>query len=62
MGDRLPPETTRAGLAEFILTVMEGAIMQARTHREIGPFDRNVAVLRQHLDILEQAARAPVAG
>jgi len=57
MGDRLPAGTDRAQLAEFILTVMEGAIMQSRTHRDIGPFDRNVAVLRQHLDILEQAAR-----
>ena len=62
MGNRLPATTDRAQLAEFILTVMEGAIMQSRTHRDIGPFDRNVAVLRQHLDILEQAASAPVAG
>jgi TetR/AcrR family transcriptional regulator, transcriptional repressor for nem operon len=57
MGDRLPATTDRARLAEFILTVMEGAIMQSRTHRDIGPFDRNVAVLREHLDILEQSAR-----
>lgn len=57
MGDRLPAATDRPQLAEFILTIMEGAIMQARTFRDIGPFDRNVAVLRQHLDGLEQAAR-----
>jgi AcrR family transcriptional regulator len=57
MGDRLPATTDRAQLAEFILTIMEGAIMQSRTHQDIGPFDRNVAVLREHLDILEQAAR-----
>ena len=57
MGDRLPAATDRTRLAEFILTVMDGAIMQSRTHRDIGPFDRNVAVLREHLDVLETAAR-----
>lgn len=58
MGDGLPTGTDRRALAEFILTIMEGAIMQARTHRNIGHFDRNVEVLRTHLDVLEtQAAR-----
>ena|SRR5688572_15697113 len=57
MGDRLPTATDRRRLAEFILTIMEGAIMQARTFRDIGPFDRNVAVLAEHLDSLEQSAR-----
>jgi hypothetical protein len=56
MGDRLPAGTDLARLAEFVLTVMEGAIMQSRTHRDIGPFDRNVAVLREHFDILEQSS------
>ena len=56
MGNRLPAATDRARLAEFILTIMEGAIMQSRTLRDIGPFDRNVAVLSEHLDILEQSA------
>lgn len=59
MGDRLPAGTDCRQLAEFILTIMEGAIMQARTHRDIALFDRNVAVLRDHLDMLERAARAP---
>ena len=59
--DRLPVELDRSALAEFILTIMEGAIMQARTAQDIGVFDRNVEVLRQHLDLLmrsraEQAA------
>lgn len=49
-GDRLPGDTDRGGLAEFVLTVMEGAVMQARTHRDVGPFDRAVAQLRLHLD------------
>jgi AcrR family transcriptional regulator len=51
--DRLPQRTDRHALAEFILTTMEGAIMQARTALDIGVFDRNVAVLRQHLDLLQ---------
>jgi len=56
MGDRLPADLDRRALAEFILTVMEGAVMQSRTHRDIGVYDRNVATLRAHLDTLEQAA------
>lgn len=50
--DRLPEATDRRALAEFILTIMEGAIMQARTAQDISLFDRNVEVLRQHLDLL----------
>lgn len=56
MGDRLPPDADPRELAEFILTIMEGAIMQARTHQDIGVFDRNIAVLRAHLDLLERTA------
>ena len=56
MGDRLPRDTDRRALAELILTVMEGAIMQSRTFRDIGVFDRNVAMLANHLDALERQA------
>ena len=56
-GDRLPASTDRKALAEFILTIMEGAIMQARTARDIGVFDRNVAVLREYMSLLEIQAR-----
>ncbi|QYJ07686.1 TetR/AcrR family transcriptional regulator [Qipengyuania flava] len=56
-GDRLPASTDRRALAEFILTTMEGAIMQARTARDIGVFDRNVAVLRSHIDLLLDKAK-----
>jgi AcrR family transcriptional regulator len=56
-GDRLPAALDRRRLAEFTLTVMEGAIMQARTYREIESFDRNIAVLREHFDMLIEAAR-----
>jgi AcrR family transcriptional regulator len=56
-GDRLPAMLDRRRLAEFTLTVMEGAIMQARTHREIASFDRSIAVLREHFDMLIETAR-----
>ncbi len=49
---RLPPGTDRNALGEFVLTVMEGAVMQARTYRDIGYFDRNIAVLRDYITIL----------
>lgn len=44
----LPEGITHAGLATFTLTVMEGAVMQARAAKSIEPFDRSVAHLRQH--------------
>jgi TetR/AcrR family transcriptional regulator, transcriptional repressor for nem operon len=45
------PGDTRA-LAEFVLTAMEGGVMQARTYRDVGYFDRAVAQLRRHIDAL----------
>ena len=57
-GDRLPRGLDRRRLAEFTLTVMEGAIMQARTYRDIASFDRNIAVLREHFDMLIETAQA----
>ena len=47
---RFPPGTDFQSLAEFILTVMEGGVMQARTHRDVGYFDRAVAQLGACLD------------
>lgn len=56
-GDRLPPELNPMQLAHFILTVMEGGLMQARAADDLGPFDDSVAVLRMHLNmLLAQAA------
>lgn len=57
-GARLPAALDRRRLAEFTLTVMEGAIMQARTYRDIACFDRNIAVLREHFDMLLETAKA----
>ena len=56
--DRFAPRTDFQALAEFTLTIMEGGVMQARTHRDVGYFDRNVAQLRAHINLL---TAAPVA-
>ena len=50
--DRFPDGTDFQALAEFALTVMEGGVMQARTHRDVAYFDRGVAALRRHFDLL----------
>ena len=39
-------------LSQFVLTVMEGGVMQARAHRSVSPFDNSVRQLRQHFDRL----------
>ncbi|HEX4737472.1 MAG TPA: TetR/AcrR family transcriptional regulator [Allosphingosinicella sp.] len=58
-GARLPADLDRQALSEFVLTTMEGGVMQARTHRDVAYFDRGVAALRDHFDLLEaRAARA----
>lgn len=57
-GDRLPPHVDRRALAEFVLTVMEGGVMQARTYRDVAPFDRSVAQLRSYIAALEREACA----
>jgi TetR/AcrR family transcriptional repressor of nem operon len=42
--------------ASFVLTVMEGAVMQARTYRDLQPFDAAVATLRDYFHTLQRAA------
>ncbi len=57
-GDRLPTDLDRPALGEFVLTTMEGGVMQARTHRDVAYFDRGVKALRDHFDmLLARAAR-----
>jgi TetR/AcrR family transcriptional regulator, transcriptional repressor for nem operon len=51
-GSRLRGSVDRLGLAEFVLTTMEGAVMQARTFRDVGYFDRAVDQLRDYFDFL----------
>lgn len=57
VADRLPSGTDCKALGEFVLTVMEGAVMQARTYRDIGYFDRNIAVLHDYITMLLATAK-----
>lgn len=52
---RFPAGTDLRALALFVLTTMEGGLMLARARRSLEPFDRAVAVLREHFRLLEQA-------
>lgn len=58
--DRLPAGTDFTALAEFVLTVMEGGVMQARTHRDLGYFDRAVVQLRHHFAGLAALAQGEI--
>jgi AcrR family transcriptional regulator len=55
-GPRLPKLLDRRELAHFVLTVMEGGVMQARTHRDVAYFDSSVRQLRAYFDHLEREA------
>jgi TetR/AcrR family transcriptional repressor of nem operon len=54
---RLPRSVDTEQLATFVLTTMEGGVMQARTHRSLSAFDASVASLHDYFDRLEAAAR-----
>jgi AcrR family transcriptional regulator len=54
--DRFPKGTNLKTLSQFVLTVMEGGVMQARAHRDVAPFDASVEHLRGYFQLL--AARA----
>jgi len=56
-GDRLPAELDREQLAKFVLTVMEGAIMQARAAGILQPFDESVAQFRAYIELLKKQAK-----
>jgi TetR/AcrR family transcriptional regulator, transcriptional repressor for nem operon len=56
-GERLPANCDRRELAAFVLTSMEGGVMQARTYRQIESFDGAVRQLRGYFDrLLREAA------
>ena len=55
-GARLPRGTDIQALAEFILTTMEGGVMQARTHRTLEAFDASIDSLRDYVRRLEAQA------
>jgi AcrR family transcriptional regulator len=52
--ERFPVELDRGSLSRFVLTVMEGGVMQARAHRSLEPFDASVEHLRHYLLLLEE--------
>jgi TetR/AcrR family transcriptional regulator, transcriptional repressor for nem operon len=53
---RFPTDQQLRELAQFVLTIMEGGVMQARTFRDIEYFDAAVRQLRQYFKSLEPAA------
>jgi AcrR family transcriptional regulator len=55
--DRFPQGLNTRDLAEFVLTTMEGAVMQARTYRDIKHYDSSVRQLRIHFDLLLREAQ-----
>jgi len=50
--DRLPPHCDLDALATFVLTAMEGGVMQARSYRRMEPFDQSVAQLHNYFQCL----------
>ena len=53
-GNRLPEDLDRRELAHFVLTTMEGGVMQARTFRKVKYFDQAVRQLRRYFDCLDR--------
>ena len=51
-GDRLPPDLDRRALAQFVLTTMEGGVMQSRTYRTTQAYDASVRMLRDYFERL----------
>jgi TetR/AcrR family transcriptional regulator, transcriptional repressor for nem operon len=50
--DRLPVDLDLKALSQFVLTVMEGGVMQARAHGSLEPFDASVSQLRNYFRLL----------
>lgn len=51
---RLPSDIDRQQLAQFVLTVMEGAVMLARADRSIDSYDAAVTSLRDYFERLQK--------
>jgi TetR/AcrR family transcriptional regulator, transcriptional repressor for nem operon len=51
-GPRIVGGVDRDDLATFILTVMEGGLMQSRAQRRVEPYDKSVALLRDYISRL----------
>jgi len=52
--ERFPAGCDLDGLAVFVLTAMEGGVMQSRSYRRIGPFDQSVTHLRNYFEYLQK--------
>jgi TetR/AcrR family transcriptional regulator, transcriptional repressor for nem operon len=52
--EQLPASLNLKELSQFVLTVMEGGVMQARAHRSLEPFDASVRQLRNYFGLLTQ--------
>jgi TetR/AcrR family transcriptional regulator, transcriptional repressor for nem operon len=50
--ERLPADLDLKALSQFVLTVMEGGVMQARAHGSLEPFDASVRNLRNYFRLL----------
>jgi AcrR family transcriptional regulator len=50
--DRFPPSLDLDALATFVLTTMEGGVLQSRSCRRLEPFDQSVAQLRNYFACL----------
>lgn len=57
--ERFPRNTDLATLSKFVLTVMEGGVMQSRAQRNIEPFDASVAHLRDYFRLLMEERKGP---
>jgi TetR/AcrR family transcriptional regulator, transcriptional repressor for nem operon len=57
---KLPQSCDLRQLSRFVLTVMEGAVMQARSYQCIEPFDDCIAQLRTHFKQLQDSKRKDV--
>lgn len=58
--EELTDDVDLNGLAGFVLVVMEGGIMQSRSHRAIEPYDQAVAQLRDYFNRLVCRVEEPV--
>ena len=54
---KLADAAERRELAQFVLTTMEGGVMQARTFRDVAYFDAGVRQLRRYFDGLQKKRR-----
>jgi TetR/AcrR family transcriptional regulator, transcriptional repressor for nem operon len=53
----IPADVNQRELAQFVLTTMEGGVMQARTFRDIGYFDASVSQLRRYFLQLQRSVK-----